>query len=394
MVLQLEAGATYGPFRVQRILRRYPHAWVYAVTADDREGLYDLKLSLDAVQSEETARRALREMAVLGTLTNRHVLQIYDTGMGQGDHWFILAEHLEGAQLHHWHDFDVPLPPADAARLVHHACLGLAELHGAGIVHRGIRPEALWVEPDGTLKILDFSSARSFGTEPTGDNVTVGLMLPTAPQYAAPEQMGTTELTPAADVYALGVILYEMLSGRSPLFPGKSRSEAQRSLADDPAAWLREHVNTPPAPLTDDLVGPDLPQKLRDLVLRCLAKDPTDRPQDAATLANELGWILHHELGAAQAAILRSRSADGGSAFHLVLPGSHRLASDGSLIRDGGSEPSALIEWAGGSKHADIVPHRGRVALNDTPLTERTPLPPGAALQIDDTAVSLTYPAS
>jgi serine/threonine-protein kinase len=363
---------------------------VYAVRAQGHEGICDLKLSLDPVRSEETARRVLREVAVLAGLTNRHVLEVLDSGIGPDDHWFILGEHLEGAQLHHWHDFDVPLPATDAVRLVHHACLGLAEVHGAGIVHRGIRPDVLWVDPDGTLKILDFSSARSWGTEATGDNVTVGLLVPSAPQYAAPEQTEAGELEPSADVYSLGVVLYELLSGRSPLFPGKLRSAARRDLQDDPAAWVRAHVSTPPAPL----VVSGVPHKLTELVMRCLSKDPAARPEDAAALANELGWILHHELGAAQAAILRSRTGDGDPRYLLVLPGSHRLAADGGLLRDPDVEPAAVLEWAGGGKEADIVPHEGRVVLDGNTLTERAPVPAGANLVIDDTMVALTYPRS
>jgi serine/threonine-protein kinase len=392
MTLQLEPGTTYGAFRIQRVLRKHPAAWVYAVHVAGRDELCDLELSLDPVQSEETARRVLREIAVLGNLTNRHVVDVLDSGMGEGDHWFVLAEHLEGARLHEWHDFDEPLPAADAARLIHHACLGLAELHALGIVHRDIKPEALWVEPDGTLKIMDFSSARSWGTEATGDNVTVGLVVAGRPQYAAPEQMGTSELTPASDVYSLGVILYEMLSGRSPVFPDRPRSAAHRDLADDPAAWFRAHVAKEPGLLSDQSACIDVPEKLCALVMRCLAKDPGARPENGAALANELGWILHHDLGAAQAAILRSRIGDTDSKFHLVLPGSHGLGSDGALLRRTDAEPSAVLEWAGGSEPADIVPRSGRVTMNGVLLTERTALPPGAPFQIDGTPVSLTYP--
>jgi serine/threonine protein kinase len=392
MALELKAGDTFGDFRIERVVRKYPHAWVYQVRSPSSPAPLDLKVSLDPVVSEEAARRALREVAVLGKLSNRHVVKVLDSGLGPKDHWFILMEHLEGAQLHHWHDFDVPLPPADAATFVHHACLGLAEIHAEGIVHRAIEPSRLWVEPDRTLKIMDFSSARSWGSEATGDNVTVGTVVLVAPPYAAPEQLAGGELSPAADVYALGVILYEMLSGHSPFFPTKTWSRARADLADDPGAWLRTHVKVEPTPLGNHPVCARLPPPLIALVHRCLAKDPALRPPTAAELANELGWVLHAELGAAQAAVLSTRSRDTSPTFHLIVPGSHRLNIRGNPIAADDAKVGAVLEWDGGTALAEIVPEGTDVWVGGAAIAARTPLPPGASIRIGISDVSLRYP--
>jgi len=392
-MLTLDVGQTYGEFEVQQVLRKYPHAWVYKVRAPGHDQPVALKLSLDPVVGEQDARRALREVAVLQTLTNAHVVKVHGSDLGPDDHWYILLEHLAGAQLNHWHDFDRPLPAADAVGFVHQACLGLAEVHAAGIVHRDLRPERLWVMPDGTVKLLDFSSARSWGEGATGDNVTTGVMVSGSPEYAAPEQAFSSELTPAADVYGLGVMLYEMLTGRSPVYPALRWSEARARNADDPGAWMRAHARTAPTPLSEHVA--DLPAKLVELVARTLDKKPEARPATAAELANELGWVLHHELGAAQAAILRVRAGQERPRYSLVLPGSHRLGGGDEAdvqVPEVGEGVRAVIEWAGGDKPAELAPAGPGVSLDGSEITDRVTLSPGARIGLGEVELELSYP--
>ena len=390
MPLQLSAGDVFAQFRIERVLRKLPDAWVYLARVADG-ALVDLKVSLHPVGSEEVARRVLRELAVLGHLTNHHVVEVKDSGLGPGEHWYIASEHLEGAQLHHWHDFDVPLPAADAVAFVHDACLGLAELHAAGIVHRALEPGRMWVMPDRTLKIMDFTAARSWGAEPTGDNVTVGTVLTVSPQYAAPEQVAGGALTPAADVYSLGVILYEMLSGRSPLFPDKTWRRARAELADDPGAWLRAHVKQPAAPLLQHPACARLPAALLELVDGCIRKDPSARPVDAAALANALGWILHAELGAAQVAVLNATRAGSTPQFHLIVPGSHRIDARGAPLRDGG-EVAFVLDWDGAGELAELVPEGAALTIDGAAVVGRTRWPRGASARVGEIALQLAYP--
>lgn len=391
MALALAPGDDFAGFRIERLLRKLPHDWVYLATAP-AAGVVDLEISLDPVGSDETARRVLRELAVLDRLTNRHVVKVIGSGLGPNKHWFLAMEHLEGAQLHHWHDFDVPLPAADAVGFIHDACLGLAELHAAGIVHRAMEPSRLWITPDRTLKIMDFGAARSWDAEPTGDNVTIGTTVIVAPPYVAPEQVTGAALTPATDVYSLGVLLFEMLSGHSPLFPGKSWRRARADFADDPSGWLRAHANVQPASLGMLPLRTKLPTHLVELVDRCLRKDPAARPPDAAALANELGWILHTDLGAAQAAVLARHGADGAPSFQLILPGSHRLDAHGAPITAGTAETAFVLDWDGGTEPADVVPELGTLRMDGAPITARTQWQAGARLQLGQTELTLAYP--
>lgn len=395
MALTLEPGQLYGDFLVQQVLRKYPQAWVYKVEAPGFDESVALKLSLDPVHGEDAARRALREVAVLETLTNAHVIGVHGSGLGPDEHWYILFEHLAGAQLNHWHDFDRPLPAADAVGFVHQACLGLAELHAAGIVHRDLRPERLWITPDGTLKLLDFTSARSWDSGATGDNVTVGVQVIGSPEYAAPEQAFSSELSPAADVYSLGVMLYELLTGRSPLFPTLRWSDVRARNSGDPGAWMRAHARITPAPLTKHAVAADLPTRLVELVARTLAKDAKDRPASAAELANELGWVLHHDLGAAQAAILRVQAGEERPRYSLVLPGSHRIGTGTDVelrLAEGEDRVLAVIEWAGAPKPAELAASEPGVKVNGAEVTGRVSLAPDDRIEVGGVELGLTYP--
>ncbi|MCX4240557.1 serine/threonine protein kinase [Paraliomyxa miuraensis] len=401
MALELKVGDTHEDFQVLQVLRKYPHAWVYKVRAPGHDEPVALKLSLDPVRDEEAARRALREVAVLESLTNAHVLKVHGSGLTSAEHWFILMEHLPGAQLNHWHDFDRPLPAADAVGFVHQACLGLAELHAVGVVHRDLRPERLWITPDGTVKLLDFSSARSWGEGATADNVTVGVQVAGSPEYTAPEQAFGTELSPATDVYSLGVMLYEMLTGKSPLFPALSWSESRSKHADDPGAWMRAHARVPPAPLREHAVAAELPQKLADVLAAALAKDSKARPATAGELANELGWVLHHDLGAAQAGILKVSPVEGlveeglRPRYALVLPGSHRVGTGAVELRvadQGDDAVLAVIEWAGAPKPAELVAHAEGITMNGNAVTERVAWEAGSTVVVGGVRLQLTYP--
>lgn len=394
MSLQLNPGDKYEKFEVLGVARKYDASWVYHCKAPDYDGTVGVRISLDPVQDESAARRALRELEVLGQLTNTHVVKMFDSGMGSDDRWYMVQESLDGAQLDHWHDFDRPMLPAQAVGLVHQACLGLAEVHARGVVHRDLKPANLWIEPDGNLKIVDFASARGFGANAVaGDNVTTQHVLVGTPQYAPPEQVYSSTLTTASDVYSLGVILYELLSGRCPFWADRARSEIVSSLADDPVEWMNAHVKKPVVSLRDQL-----PENLADLLETCLAKKPEERPKDAGVLANSLGWVLHHELGQAPVATLRVVDPSGAVAYRMVPPGAHRLGFgkdlDIRLRSEGDDEAWALLEWAGPSRPAELrVLDPGRpVTLNGQAISPRAPIAANDQIGLGGFTLNLTYP--
>ena len=399
MSLQLKPGDRYESFEIQAVARKYDASWVYRARSDKYSHPVAVRISTEPVQAEETARRALREITVLEELTNTHVIRVFDSGMGSDDRWFIVLEALEGARLDHWHDFDRPMSAAQAVGLIHQACLGLAEVHARGVVHRDLKPANLWVEPDGNLKIIDFASARGFGAHAlAGDNVTTQHVLVGTPQYAPPEQAYSSTLSPASDVYSLGVILYELLSGRCPFWADRPRSEVVRQLADDPVEWMTAHARRGPVPLRTVAATAGVPEDLDSLIGTCLAKKPHERPKDAGVLANSLGWILHHELGQAPVATMRVRDAGGNVGYRMVPPGAHRIGFGTNLdIRlrlDGNDEPWALLEWEGPPKQAEIrVLEAGRqITLNGQTVAPRAAISPGATIGLAGFELELTYP--
>ncbi len=393
MALQLKPGDRYDKFEILAVARKYDASWVYRCRAEDHDGVVGVRISLDPVAAEEVARRALREIEVLEELTNAHVIRVFDSGMSADDHWYIVLEALDGAQLDRWHDFDRPMAPAQAVGLIHQACLGLAEVHARGVVHRDLKPANLWVEPDGNLKIIDFASARGFGAGAlAGDNVTTQHVLVGTPQYAPPEQVYSSTLSPASDVYSLGVILYELLSGRCPFWPDRPRSEVVRSLADEPVEWMNAHVKKPVVSLREQL-----PENLADLLETCLAKKPDERPKDAGVLANSLGWVLHHELGQAPVAMLRVTDPTGGVAYRMVPPGAHRVGFgtglDIRLRLDGSDDAWALLEWAGPPRQAELRVLDGRtVTVNGQPISPRAAINAGDQIGLGGFTLSLSYP--
>ena len=392
MALQLNPGDKYETFEILSVVRKYAGSWVYHARAQGYEHPVSVRISLEPVQAEETARRALREITVLEELTNGHVIRVFDSGMGANDHWHIVLEALAGARLDHWHDFDRPMDAGQAVSLIHQACLGLAEVHARGVVHRDLKPANLWVEPDGNLKIIDFASARGFGASAlAGDNVTTQHVLVGTPQYAPPEQLYSSTLSQASDVYSLGIILYELLSGRCPFWPDRARNEVVRSLSDDPVEWMNAHVKRPVLPIEG------LSENLSDLLMSCLAKKPEERPKDAGVLANSLGWILHHELAQAKVATLRVTDPGGNAAYRMVPPGAHRVGFgdqlDIRLRAEGDNEPWALLEWAGPGRQAEIRVLQGRsVNLNGQPVAQRAPLAAGDEVGLAGFRLHLTYP--
>lgn len=392
MALDLQPGDTYDRFRIDRVIRRFPHAGLYDVAT--HQGPAMLKLSREPVQTEEIARRALREVAVLERVTNTHVVGVLETGMGSGDHWYILMEHLDGAPFDEWHNHARALPATDAARLVHEACLGMAELHTAGIVHRNLGPEAMWVTPDQTLKILDFSFARSWGEGAAGDNVTIGLKVLGSPRYTAPELIKGGLTGPATDIYALGLLLYELLSGYNPYFADEPLTALLPRLAENPGQWMRSHVSRPLVPLNKYPHTANLPPKLVELVNTCLAKDPAKRVPDAATLANSLGALLH-DLGATAAAVLRVEVPGQRARYQMLTPGSHRLGAGPDVdvaVLDGPPREVGVLDWAGAPHLAEWVA-KAPVEVNHWTMTGRVTIGAGDQLALEGATLSVAYPA-
>ena len=370
---ELAVGDRFQHYEVLGKLGEGGFATVYRVrTSEDGPDLA-LKLSHGAVGTGDAARRALREVEVLRTLTNRHVVRIHGAGIAQDGRVYIAMERLRGGPMCQGVISDEPLPAPEALGLIHQACMGLAEAHALGIVHRDLKPENLWVEPDGNLKVIDFGLARAWDTGGAiGANVTMGQVLVGTPHYMQPEQMLDNRMTPASDVYSAATLLYELLTGYSVYFDDGPLSKVRARLRDDPVFWIDAHANRLPIPLSRHAHTKDLPASVEDLLQRCLKKDPNARPADAVQVAGELGEILHYEYGQLPGSIVRIGLPYGADEEVLLLPGLHRIGSDPSCqirVSGDGVQPfHALLEWDGPSDLPRIRPlsHLGPVVLDGT----------------------------
>ena len=226
-----------------------------------------VKLLADHLAGDAELRaRFVREARIAARLAHPNVVAVYDAGEEDGTP-YIVMEHVDGETLADLLRREGRLEAERAVGLALQACAGLAHAHEAGLVHRDVKPGNLLLRRDGTLKIADFGIARA--TETTRLTLA-GTILGTA-AYLAPEQAAGEEVTPAADVYSLGAVLYECLAGRPP-----RRIE---SLAD------LDHAE-PVMPLRD--VAPEVDERLEDAVMRALARRPEFRPATAGELAREL----------------------------------------------------------------------------------------------------------
>jgi eukaryotic-like serine/threonine-protein kinase len=215
-------------------------------------------------------QRLVRTMA---SLHHPNLVQVYDDGQTDGT-YFMVMELVEGPNLRDYLRSCGVLDVDQAISIAHDVALGLGMAHRRGIVHRNVKPRSVLVGRDGSIKLTGFSIAmvvKDIDTEwPTTTGMTLGAVL----QYYAPERAQGEIGSPAVDVYALGNVMYEMLTGRAP-FDG-----------DTPVAVAMQHIQDPPIPPSQ--YNPAIPIALQGLILRCLEKVAQMRFSDGSQLARAL----------------------------------------------------------------------------------------------------------
>lgn len=258
-------------YRIESVIARGGMSVVYRATQLTMGRSVALKiLPTDLARNLDIVARFQQEARAAASVTHANTVRVYDFGQTEGGILFLVMEHLAGESLADVICREGALSPERVVRIAHQILDALVEIHGAGIVHRDLKPENAFLAdvPGRTecVKLLDFGIARLVDIESqtlTAPGTTVG-----SPPYISPEQARGEAVTGQSDLYSLGVILYEMLTGRRP-FECRTASE-----------YLLAHINQKPGRPRRD--GRRMTGPLVSFVMRCLAKDANRRPQGAA----------------------------------------------------------------------------------------------------------------
>jgi eukaryotic-like serine/threonine-protein kinase len=261
-----------GRYRIMRKLGSGGMADVYLAEDEELGRRVAIKILNDKyAPDDQFVERFRREAKNAAGLSHPNIVSIYDRGEAEGT-YYIAMEYLDGRSLKELVVARGPLPIPDAIAATRQVLAALRFAHRKGVVHRDIKPHNVMADADGRLKVTDFGIARAGVSQMT----EAGSIIGTA-QYLSPEQARGAPVDQRSDLYSMGVVLYEMLTGQVP-FTGESPVEiAMKHLSDTPR---------PPS-----LLRPDIPPDLDMVVLRALAKNPEDRFQAAEEMDAELGRV-------------------------------------------------------------------------------------------------------
>jgi len=232
-------------------------------------------LRREGEQDSAYVQRFEREARTSASISHGHVVNVYD--VGQEDGWlYLVMQFVDGEDLKHMIARRGPLPVEEALEIARQILDGLAAIHGADILHRDIKPQNVLVDREGVVRVTDFGIAQAAADVGL---TMAGTAVGTA-AYMAPEQARAEPLSEATDIYAVGVVLYEMITGDVPF--------------DRPTAMatMLAHVQEEPVPPSRRAPGAGIPAWLDGIVLQAMAKRPEDRFRSATAMARALGGNL------------------------------------------------------------------------------------------------------
>jgi predicted Ser/Thr protein kinase len=223
-----------------------------------------IKMMTETRLGTEGRNRLLHEAKAIAKLSHLNIITVFDAGEFEQSP-YIVMEYVEGVNLY-------DEPPKDIEEIIlimKQVCAALSHAHEHGIIHRDLKPENVILTPNGTVKLMDFGLARSLSSRLTSEGTILGTVF-----YLAPEQAQGHAVDPRSDLYSLGVMMYELVTGELPF------------LADDPLAVVSQHIHAPVVP--PRAKNANIPPALEVLILQLMRKDPAERPACAQEVFNQL----------------------------------------------------------------------------------------------------------
>jgi serine/threonine protein kinase/tetratricopeptide (TPR) repeat protein len=270
----LDTGTVFGGrYQIIENLGRGGMGRVYrALDTKTREEVAIKLIRPDIAEDRRTLERFVNEIKLAHRISHRNIGKMFHLGEDMGLH-YITMEYVSGEDLKSFIRRSRRLDIATTVAIAKQVCGGLSEAHDAGIVHRDLKPSNIMIDKEGNAKILDFGIARALGTQGvTADGSVIG-----TPEYMSPEQVEGKEADQRSDIYAFGVILFEMVTGRLPFS------------ADTPfVVAFKQQSEKPPKP---GELNPQTPPQLSAIILRCLEKKSDKRYQTIEEVCRDLGQV-------------------------------------------------------------------------------------------------------
>jgi len=257
----LQSGQMLGPYRIITQIGKGGMANVYKAYQPSVDRYVAIKvLPSQLAESQEFATRFHQEARIIAKLEHPHILPVFDYGESDGVAYFVMR-YLDAGTLRDKMEAKHPLPLNDIDRIFTQLADALSYAHSFGIIHRDLKPANALIDSHGNIFLTDFGIARLL--ESASPRLTQTDAIMGTPAYISPEQAQGLDVDQRSDIYSLGIILYEMVTGGVPF------------VADTPLAVLFKHISDPlPLP---SIVKPDIPPSIEKVILKALAKDPKDR---------------------------------------------------------------------------------------------------------------------
>jgi serine/threonine protein kinase len=364
--------ARIGDWTLTRVIDAGGMASVFEARNPETGAVVAIKVLRRELRDEaDPAQRLMQEGRVIRDIQHEHVVKVIDYGVTEELLAYLVMERLHGSSLADLLDEAERLRPSRVVFIATQICQGLAAAHARGVFHRDIKPGNIYLAEGQRhrdfVKLLDFGIAKLRAEDPARIAATETGMTLGTPEYMSPEQATAGVIDARSDLYQVGLVMYEMLTG-APAFYGKN-----------PVQVMRAHLSRPPKPICDRF--PEVPKALEEVVGRCLAKDPELRFPDADALAEALeGLHIHDTDGQGLRTIVQAGPGDTSptTVGDLRLP---TLGSVGDMERYARNLEDGLARiWPDGDLPDELVGIRKAIAeLHESRATLQTELHDAAA---------------